>query len=188
MEASKQSLISKYLKLKRKYPKKRITREIWIKEHISPSYVVVKRLFGSWGNFIEGCGDKRYQPILLQEVREKNRLALIGKRGPRWEGGSRKKSKSGYIYIYYGVGNHTKTEHRVVMEKFLGRVLSPKETVHHKNGIRDDNRLENLELWNSGHPPGQRVTDKERWAANFLLEYGYLSQDNEVDWEKINNE
>jgi hypothetical protein len=43
----------------------------------------------------------------------------------------------------------------------------------HINGIRNDNRIENLELWSCKHPPGQRGEDKVAWCKEFLLEYGY---------------
>ena len=62
-------------------------------------------------------------------------------------------------------------QHRVVMEEMLGRPLLPEENVHHKNGDRKDNRPENLELWSTSQPPGQRVEDKVMWAKEILALY-----------------
>lgn len=62
-------------------------------------------------------------------------------------------------------------EHRVVMERALGRALLPHEDVHHINGVRSDNRLENLELWSHSQPRGQRVEDKVSWAIELLETY-----------------
>ena len=62
------------------------------------------------------------------------------------------------------------------MEETIGRPLTEKETVHHINGVRDDNRLENLELWASNHPPGQRVQDQLDWARKLVSMYGTVSE------------
>lgn len=99
----------------------------------------------------------------------------------RWE--NRKKphvrqiNAAGYVLIYVGrdyPGAH-KTghilEHRKVMQDLLGRPLLPEENVHHKNGVKGDNRPQNLELWTRSQPQGQRVEDKLKWAREFLALY-----------------
>jgi len=67
-----------------------------------------------------------------------------------WKGGKTKEER-GFIKVLQSDGKYIK-EHRLEMERYLGRKLNPKEVVHHKNCIKDDNRIENLKLMtNSGH-------------------------------------
>ena len=58
------------------------------------------------------------------------------------------------------------------MEEMIGRRLMPHETVHHRNGIKSDNREANLELWTSNHPTGVRSRDAVVWATEILSCYG----------------
>jgi HNH endonuclease len=81
----------------------------------------------------------------------------------------RTKGSSGYLYVQRN--GKIIPEHRSIMEDALGRPLRVGENVHHVNGVRDDNRIENLELWTTSQPAGQRVADKVQWAIEILAMY-----------------
>lgn len=73
-------------------------------------------------------------------------------------------SRTGYIVVTKGTWRQY--EHRAIMEKEIGRKLRPEESVHHRNGIKDDNRPENLELWATKHLGGQRAAEQDIWSGN----------------------
>lgn len=84
------------------------------------------------------------------------------------------KNRDGYMTAIVK-GKREIRQHRFIMEKIIGRPLLSHESVHHKNGVRDDNRPENLELWSSSHPSGQRIEDKVAWALEILALYGKMN-------------
>lgn len=98
------------------------------------------------------------------------KLPQHGESNPSW-GGGRYLNPDGYVRLR--VDKRHMLEHRYVMEQHLGRPLWPDENVHHRNGVRHDNRLENLEIWVKAQPPGQRVADVLAWAQEMVERYGH---------------
>ncbi|AXH67819.1 HNH endonuclease [Mycobacterium phage Bromden] len=107
------------------------------------------------------CYNKHYYAGTLDSVA----LAPQSRRRkPKPLGHRRTDPASGYVNVKTEQGYVR--EHRHVMEAALGRELLPNENVHHKNGVRSDNRLENLELWLTHQPKGSRVEDLIEYVVN----------------------
>lgn len=117
-----------------------------------------------------GCGKERWVKIIKEEIgfTRCHSCSRMGERNRNWRGG--RTEKRGYINLrlqpddfFFPMADkrgHSVLEHRLVVAKALGRCLHSWEIVHHKNGIRDDNRIENLELLtDAGH---RQITHFER--------------------------
>ena len=153
------------------------TKKQWIEDTTTPSDMPIRVNFGNWTNFVIACGKEPRVSEITNEARANSIKARTGKKGGNNKGG-RILEKNGYISIWKPDHPNCRTagyvhEHRYVMSEYLGRPLERHENVHHINGDRADNRIENLELWTTQQPSGQRVEDKINWAIKFLKEYGY---------------
>ena len=89
----------------------------------------------------------------IERLKTRSQVNRLREKHPMWKGG-RHRTYYGYILVLApdhqqrdSRGRGYVKEHRLVMEKKLGRYLKPSERVHHLNGIKDDNRIKNLKLF-----------------------------------------
>lgn len=104
-----------------------------------------------------------------EKTSKKIRNALLREKSIRWKGG--RIINGGYILVYYPEHPNKISryifEHRLVMEKHLGRYLDDGEVVHHKNGDKQDNRIENLQIMTySDHSKLHKNKFKKEWNTN----------------------
>ena len=87
----------------------------------------------------------------------------------------RRIGRHGYVLVFdrpLGVkGRRRVLEHRKVMEEYIGRKLFPHEQIHHLDHDRQNNAIENLEIWSTNQPTGARLTDKLKWVEKTIEQY-----------------
>jgi len=118
-------------------------RPKWICEKISKATKGKKKS----KEFIENLRKVRTGWKFSEETKKKLSEQKMGKKNPQWKGG---RFGDGHGYIRVSNRGNRKLEHRFLMEKHLGRKLKKEEHVHHINGIKDDNRIENLIVLKKG--------------------------------------
>lgn len=177
----------------------RLTDKEWLREQMEtkPQKQIAEEL-GVYGAVVSywarkhGLDDKNKSEAVKRGLSKKYPDGVRGNQASNWKGG-RHVQKTGYVLIHAPEHPHARNgrvfEHRLVMEKHLGRYLTPDEAVHHINGKRDDNRIENLEIkekgkhisdhFKSGHEANklrQRVAELEAEVTRLKAELDKLGQ------------
>lgn len=136
----------------------------WVPPHRRPDQPLCR---------VEGCEKPKlvhgYCPMHHERVKK---YGDPGQAESKHRPGEWRLNSDGYVIRWFD--GHIELQHRAVMADALGRELLPGESPHHKNGDRSDNRIENLELWSSAQPAGQRVADKLIYAREIIARYGDL--------------
>lgn len=109
----------------------------------------------------QSCG------CLRREVVSKR---MSGENHYKWSGGEGCINGQGYVKFRHGELRGL-LKHRYVYEQHYGITLTPNQNIHHINGDRLDNRIENLELWDTSQPSGQRIEDKIKFYFELVENY-----------------
>lgn len=178
------------------------TRSQLNKDKSLPSDMAYRGHFGSWGNAIRAIGLEPSKPKPTRQSIEASVRSRKGKKGGNNQGG--RIIDNGYVNIWKPEhpnaqrGGYVR-EHRLVMSNHLGRPLKEYEDVHHINGVKDDNRIENLELLTRSehtryHANKGIQTRKNRIKCIYpdcdnltASSYGLCNKHYKLQWQRVKN-
>jgi hypothetical protein len=133
----------------------------------------LKPLYCSRKCSCESRKGRTLSPAAKLRISLANRGKIKEKNG-KWKGG-RTTTNEGYVKVRVYPKRHYDNyflEHRLIMEKFLGRELNGEEVVHHVNGNRSDNRIENLILFKSGGDHVAWHRKRKFWSNHNVIHWG----------------
>ena len=178
------------------------TRRQLNKDKSLPSDMAYRRHFGSWGNALRSIGLEPTKPKATRQSIKASVRSRKGKKGGNNQGG--RIIDNGYVNIWKPEhpnaqrGGYVR-EHRLVMSNHLGRPLKEYEDVHHINGVKDDNRIENLELLtrseHTRHHANKGIqTRKNRIKCIYpdcdnltASSYGLCNKHYKLQWQRVKN-